>query len=107
MPEALVLCSAALLAGALNAVAGGGTFLTFPALVCAGLPVIAANASSAVAVFPGYLSGALGFRRELAAIANPSCPAPLPSRSGRTPRRATLRSSASTSGGAQTTAGAS
>ena len=68
MPEALVLCSAALLAGALNAVAGGGTVLTFPALVYAGVPVIAANTTSTVAVFPGYLSGALGFRRELAAI---------------------------------------
>ena len=42
-----------------------------------------------------------------AAIANPSCPAPLLSRSGRTPRRATLRSSASANAGAQVTAGAS
>ncbi len=57
-----------MLAAALNAVAGGGTFLTFPALVYAGLPVIPANATSAVAVFPGYPSGALGFRRELAAV---------------------------------------
>ena len=63
MPEAFVLCLAAFLAGALNAVAGGGTFLTFPALVYAGLPAVAADATSAVAVFPGYLSGALGFRR--------------------------------------------
>jgi uncharacterized protein len=68
MLELLVLFLSALLAGALNAVAGGGTFLTFPALVYIGIPVIAANATSAVAVFPGYLSGALGFRRELAAV---------------------------------------
>jgi uncharacterized protein len=63
-----ILFIAALGAGALNAVAGGGTFLTFPALVYAGVPAIPANATSAVAVFPGYLSGALGFRRELAAV---------------------------------------
>ena len=69
MFDAVVLFCAALLAGALNAVAGGGTFLTFPALVYAGVPPIPANATSALAVFPGYLTGALGFRRELAAIA--------------------------------------
>lgn len=45
--------------------AGGGSFLTFPALVFTGVPTIAANATSAVAVFPGYLSGALGFLKEL------------------------------------------
>ena len=68
MPEILVLAGAAFLAGVLNTVAGGGTFLTFPALVYAGLPVVAANATSTVAVFPGYLAGALGFRREIAAM---------------------------------------
>lgn len=64
--EALVLVAAAFGAGMLNTVAGGGTFLTFPALVFAGIPPVAANATSAVAVFPGYLAGAFGFRRELA-----------------------------------------
>ena len=68
MLDAAVLMFAALLAGALNAVAGGGTFLTFPALVYVGVPPIPANATSTLAVFPGYLSGALGFRQELAAI---------------------------------------
>lgn len=53
-------------AGVLNTIAGGGTFLTFPALVFVGVPPVMANASSAVAVFPGYLGGALGFRAELA-----------------------------------------
>ncbi|EYD76130.1 protein of unknown function DUF81 [Rubellimicrobium mesophilum DSM 19309] len=66
MPDYLLLAGAAFGAGVLNTVAGGGTFLTFPALVHAGLPVVAANATSTVAVFPGYLSGALGFRREIA-----------------------------------------
>lgn len=66
--EFLVLITAAFGAGVLNTIAGGGTFLTFPALVFAGLPPVMANATSAVAVFPGYLGGALGFRRELRAI---------------------------------------
>ncbi|OJT97042.1 MAG: hypothetical protein BGN82_06335, partial [Alphaproteobacteria bacterium 65-7] len=61
----LLLVVAAFGAGVLNTVAGGGTFLTFPALVWAGIPPVAANATSTVAVFPGYLSGAAGFRREL------------------------------------------
>ena len=67
--DALRLVSAAFGAGVLNTVAGGGTFLTFPALVFAGIPPVVANATSAVAVFPGYLAGAAGFRRELAAMA--------------------------------------
>ncbi len=60
-----VLLLAGFGAGVMNTVAGGGTFLTFPALVWAGIPPVAANATSAVAVFPGYLAGALGFSREL------------------------------------------
>lgn len=61
-----LLLSAALGAGALNALAGGGSFLTLPALFQAGLPPIAANATSTVAVSPGYLGSTLGFRAELA-----------------------------------------
>ena len=49
-------CAAAFGAGVLNAIAGGGSFLTFPALVFAGVPPLAANATSAAAVSPGYLS---------------------------------------------------
>ncbi|GAB4090885.1 sulfite exporter TauE/SafE family protein [Hydrogenophaga soli] len=63
-----VLALAALGAGTLNAVAGGGSFLTFPALVWAGVPPIAANATSAVAVSPGYLGSVWGFRGELNAL---------------------------------------
>ncbi|MCT4657382.1 MAG: sulfite exporter TauE/SafE family protein [Cohaesibacter sp.] len=62
-----LLISAAFLAGILNAIAGGGSFLTFPALVFVGVPPIPANATSAVAVFPGYLSSTLGFLSELKA----------------------------------------
>lgn len=63
--EVLLVLSAAFCAGVLNTIAGGGTFLTFPALVFIGVPPVVANATSAVAVFPGYLGGALGFRDEL------------------------------------------
>jgi uncharacterized membrane protein YfcA len=55
-------------AGVLNAVAGGGSFLTFPALVFAGVPPLAANATSAMGVSPGYLDSVLGFRSELRAL---------------------------------------
>ena len=48
-----LLCAAAFGAGVLNAIAGGGSFLTLPALVFTGVPPIAANATSALAVSPG------------------------------------------------------
>jgi hypothetical protein len=68
MSTLALLALAAFGAGVLNAIAGGGTFLTFPALVFAGVPPITANATSAVAVSPGYLGSSWGFRRELAAL---------------------------------------
>ena len=71
MLDLIILFTAAIGAGLLNTIAGGGSFLTFPALVFTGVPIVAANASSAVAVFPGYLGGALGFREELKQIARP------------------------------------
>ena len=61
----LLLASAAFAAGVLNAIAGGGSFLTLPALVFTGVPPIMANATSALAVSPGYLGSTLGFRPEL------------------------------------------
>jgi uncharacterized membrane protein YfcA len=64
----VLLGAAAFAAGGLNAIAGGGSFLTFPALVFAVVPPIAANATSAVAVSPGYLGSSWGFRRELAEL---------------------------------------
>ncbi len=57
-----LLVAAGLLAGAMNAVAGGGSFITFPALLYAGVPPIAANASSTVALFPASLSSAWAYR---------------------------------------------
>lgn len=70
----MLLAVAALLAGMLNAVAGGGTFLTFPALLYTGVPPVAANATSTVALLPGYLSGAYGFRREVGPAAGLAVP---------------------------------
>lgn len=63
--QAVLLSGAAFLAGALNAVAGGGSFLTLPALVLAGAAPITANATGTVALLPGYLSGTWGFREDL------------------------------------------
>lgn len=60
-----LLLIAGFAAGLINTLAGGGTFVTFPTLVWLGLPPITANATSAFAVYPGYLGGALGFRAEL------------------------------------------
>ena len=66
--SSLLLVSAAFAAGVLNAIAGGGSFLTLPALVFVGIPPIMANATSALAVSPGYLGSTLGFQDELRAV---------------------------------------
>lgn len=63
-PTALLL-AAAFLAGTLNAVAGGGSFLTLPALVFTGVPPVVANATGTVALLPGYMAGAWGFREDM------------------------------------------
>ena len=55
-----------LVAGIANAVAGGGTFFSFPAFLAAGLPPVVANASNAIAVWPGHAFASVGYRRELA-----------------------------------------
>ena len=63
------LCTVAAVAGAINSVAGGGTLLTFPALIAAlggsAEAAVVANATSTVALFPGSLAGMAGYRREL------------------------------------------
>jgi uncharacterized membrane protein YfcA len=51
--------------GAANSIAGGGTLLTFPALLALGVPAIAANATSTVALWPGSISSLWGYRREI------------------------------------------
>ncbi len=62
--SALILFGAGLLAGAMNAAAGGGSFVTIPAMVSVGLPSVAANASSTVALLPGTLASAWAWRRD-------------------------------------------
>ena len=63
--EALGLLAAAFAAGAVNAVAGGGSLISFPALLVAGYPAKTANVTNTVALWPGYLGGSLGYRDEL------------------------------------------
>ena len=67
----LGLFATGLAAGGLNAVAGGGGFLTLPALLFCGLPPVVANATSSLAVWPGSLAGLFAYRRELRAHAHP------------------------------------
>ncbi|WP_439110189.1 sulfite exporter TauE/SafE family protein [Lentibacter sp.] len=67
MLEILVLCAAGFAAGALNAVAGGGTFISFPALVWLGVPPIMANATATLTAIPGYAGSAWAFRRDISA----------------------------------------
>ena len=59
------LVTASFLAGALNALAGGGSFLSFPALLGVGVLPIAANATNTVALWPGQLTSIAGFREDL------------------------------------------
>ncbi len=61
-----LVAGAGLLAGAVNAAAGGGTLISFPALVAVGLPPVTANITSSVGLVPGYLGGSLAYREELA-----------------------------------------
>ena len=60
----LLLFTAALVAGGLNAVAGGGSFLTFPSLIFTGVPPIPANATNTVALWPGAVASIFGFRQQ-------------------------------------------
>src|SRR3954469_6726007 len=64
----LILAAAAFTAGAVHAVAGGGAFVTFPALLLAGVPPVAANATSTVALFPGQGTSALAYRNDIGGI---------------------------------------
>jgi uncharacterized membrane protein YfcA len=62
---AALLAGAGFGAGVVNAVAGGGSLITFPALLAAGYPSVTANVTNAVAVLPGYAGGSLAYRPEL------------------------------------------
>jgi uncharacterized membrane protein YfcA len=56
---------AAVAGGAVNALAGGGTLITFPTLVAVGVPAVSANVTNTVALSPGYLGGTYGQREDL------------------------------------------
>jgi uncharacterized protein len=64
--EALAIFAAAVAAGGINAVVGSGSLITFPTLLAFGFPAVIANVSNNVGLVSGNLSGALGYRRELA-----------------------------------------
>jgi len=66
--DMLLLFVAGILGGIVNAIAGGGSFITFPALLFVGIPPVAANATNTYASFAGYVSGAVAFREELSQI---------------------------------------
>jgi hypothetical protein len=68
MEHAVLLAAAGLLAGGMNAIAGGGSFVSFPAMIVAGLPPVIANASSTVALFPGTVASTWAFRHDFAGI---------------------------------------
>ena len=63
--EVALITAAGFLAGAINAIAGGGSLVSFPALLAVGYPAVAANVTNNLAVLPGYLGGSLAYRREL------------------------------------------
>jgi uncharacterized protein len=65
LSHAALLVVAGLAAGTVNAVAGGGSLITFPALLAVGLPPVPANVSNSVSVCPGYLASVVGSRADL------------------------------------------
>jgi uncharacterized protein len=65
MGHVLLLIVAGLAAGTVNAIAGGGSLITFPSLIATGLSSVAANVTNSVAVSPGYVSSVVGSRADL------------------------------------------
>jgi uncharacterized protein len=67
LSHAILLFVAAAIAGTLNAVAGGGSFVSFPALLFAGVPAVAANATNTVALWPGLAASTVAYLKRLSA----------------------------------------
>ena len=65
LADVLLLLAAGLAAGGVNALAGGGSLITYPALLLTGLPPVAANVSNSISVCPGYLASVYGSRADL------------------------------------------
>ena len=63
--EYLLIALAAVAAGAINALAGGGTLITFPALTAMGIPAVVANVTNTVALLPGYLGATFAQKEEV------------------------------------------
>lgn len=61
----VIIAAAGLLGGMLNAVAGGGSFITLPALIFIGVPPVSANATGTAALLPGYIVSAWRFRHDI------------------------------------------
>ena len=72
MFEYVFLAFVALVAGAMNAVAGGGTFVSVPALLAVGVPSVPANMTSTIALFPGAFASAYAYRKEFRAFGDAS-----------------------------------
>jgi uncharacterized membrane protein YfcA len=62
----VLLVVAGVAAGGVNAIAGGGSLISFPSLIATGLPSVTANVTNSVSVFPGYVSSVAGSRADLA-----------------------------------------
>ena len=65
LTSAALLFAAGTLGGAINAVAGGGSFLVFPSLLLVGVPPVAANATTAVALWPAGIASTIAYRKDL------------------------------------------
>ncbi len=65
LAQIVLLAAAGFVAGAINAAAGGGSLVSFPALILVGYPPLTANITNNVAVAPGYVTGATGYRQGL------------------------------------------
>jgi uncharacterized membrane protein YfcA len=66
--EAAIIAIAGVWAGMINTVVGSGTLVTFPVLLALGFPPLTANVSNGLGLVPGSLTGAIGYRRELAGL---------------------------------------
>jgi uncharacterized membrane protein YfcA len=64
--EGVAVVAAGLAAGTINAIVGSGSLITFPTLLAVGYPAVLANVSNTIGLVPGSVSGAVGYRRELA-----------------------------------------
>jgi uncharacterized protein len=72
MAEILIVFFAGLIAGAMNAAAGGGSFVSVPALIFVGIPSVSANMSSTIALYPGSLTSGWAYRKNFQPILNVS-----------------------------------